>query len=141
MEPIPEGEDKKPNIVHYKVNIFGDKGVGKSSLISHIENYEKDDYTIDQNKKEDNQEISELNDFIVEPIKRVSVPINEDTTIHFSFYETNLNINDINDSIISNLDTLLVQTDCIILMWNNDANSFKNILNLINILNDRIKIK
>ena len=45
MESYPKKENaKNSDIKHYqKINIFGDSGVGKTSLISLMENYDNDD--------------------------------------------------------------------------------------------------
>ena len=65
------------------------------------------------------------------------VPINEDNDIHFLLYETILNHF---DTIKANLDTLLVQTECIIIMWDKShSNSFEKIPDLVNIIISMIK--
>ena len=99
-----------------KVNIFGDSGVGKSSFISWIENYKNKDFEIKATNPEnddDSDSVSHKISFdLVEQVKRVVYPEKENT--HFLLYETDL---DRYDSIKMNLDILLVQTECILLMW------------------------
>ena len=128
------------DIVHYqKINIFGDAGVGKSSLISLMENYNDEDFKIV--KKVSDSDISIKNSSpLVEQIKRLKITINEDDddiNLFLNIYETNL---DKYDSIKMNLDTLLLQTECIIIMWDiNKIDSFDNIPNLIATINAGIK--
>ena len=56
MESIQEVRNNNSKIVHYqKINIFGDSGVGKSSLILHMENYESDDFKLKQNELTESQ--------------------------------------------------------------------------------------
>ena len=136
MESYPVVENKNPNIKHYqKINIFGDIGVGKSSLILHMENFDDDNFQLPQNELRDSKLSSESDNpsFIVEEIKRVKVAINDDNPLYLSLYETNL---DDYDGIKMNLDTLLIQTECVILMWDNSKNdSFDNIPNLFYTIN------
>ena len=41
---------KKILIIHYqKINIFGEIGIGKPSLISHMENYDNDNFKLKEN--------------------------------------------------------------------------------------------
>jgi len=145
MELNPEKENNKySDVRHYqKINIIGDSGVGKTSLIALMENYEDDNYEIipDNLNLNTNQrtESYSYSYSIVEEIKRVTIPINEDKNLFFNLYETNL---DNYDFIKFNLDTLLLQTECIIIMWNvSGPDTFDNIPNLIRIINEGIKNK
>ena len=133
---------KKPSdndIVHYrKINIFGDAGVGKSSLISLMENYSDEDFKIVPKISDSDISIKNTSS-LVEQIKRLKIKINEDDDINLflNVYETNL---DKYDYIKMNLDTLLLQTECIIIMWDiNKIDSFDNIPNLIATINEGIK--
>ena len=124
---------KNDELVHFfKINIFGETGVGKSSLISLFENYNNNEYTIkkEQNKECDNESIdseSENISSISEEIKRIVIEFNEIRNLYFNICETNLNNY---DSIKMNLDTLLYQTECIIIIWdNNNPETFDNIPN------------
>ena len=142
MELNPEKENNKySDVRHYqKINIIGDSGVGKTSLIALMENYD-DNYEIipDNLNLYTNQrtESYSYSSSIVEEIKRVTIPINEDKNLFFNLYETNL---DNYDFIKLNLDTLLLQTECIIIMWDvSKPDTFDNIPNLIRIINEGIK--
>ena len=125
---------KKDSLVHFlKINIFGETGVGKTSLISLLENYSNDNYTIknEQKNDNDNESIDSDNELIsmFEPIKRIVIDFNEDRKLYFNLYETDLSNYDL---IKMNLDTLLYQTECIIAMWDsNNPDTFDNIPNLI----------
>ena len=125
---------KKDNLVHFlKINIFGETGVGKTSLISLLENYSNDNYTIknEQKNDNDNKSIDSDNELIsmFEPIRRIVIDFNEDRKLYFNLYETDLSNYDL---IKMNLDTLLYQTECIIAMWDsNNPDTFDNIPNLI----------
>lgn len=130
---------KKSDCVHYqKINILGDLGVGKTSLISLMENYDDQNFQIKNNLTE--SEIFDSNNFsssLVEQIKKVEIHINEENHLYFNLYETNL---DRYDSIKTNLDTLLMQTECIIIIWDKSrADTFDNIPNLIASINEGIK--
>ena len=137
----PKNENENSEIRHYqKINIFGDAGVGKSSLISYMENYNNKDFKIVPHiLKSDISNRSNVNLFsIVEQIKKIKITMNknEDINLYLNVYETNL---DRYDSIKMNLDTLLLQTECIIIMWDiSKIDSFDNIPNLIATINSSI---
>ena len=144
MEYNPESQEnnnsKKNKLEHYKkVNIFGDGGVGKSSLISLMEHYKEDNFVIKEKLSESQMSIESANETssIVEPIKKIEIPINEDNPLYLSINETNL---DDYDTIKINLDTLLLQTEFIIIMWDICKNdSFDNISNLFFTINQGMK--
>ena len=53
---------KNDEYIHYqKINIIGDEGVGKSSFISYLKNYENKEFII-QNELENNMSIESFND-------------------------------------------------------------------------------
>lgn len=135
MESVPIVQNKE--MIHFrKINIFGNSGVGKSSFISWLENYRNEDFKIE--KKLENSVLDFFKDSknLVEQVKKVIIPIDEDNHKHFLIYETNLNHF---DTIKANLDTLLVQTECILIMWdNNNSNTFEKIPDLVNIIISRI---
>ena len=71
---------------------------------------------------------------LVNQVKRIKIPINEDNPLYVSLYETNLREYDL---IKLNLDTLLLQTECVIIMWDNSKyDTFDNIYNLILTINE-----
>ena len=138
-------ENKNENnfeIKHYqKINILGDAGVGKSSLISLIEKYNDDDFQIENNNLSQTQmSIKSYNNSsssLVEQIKRVDILNIENKNLYLNLYETNL---DNYDYIKMNLDTLLLQTECIIIMWDKSRpETFDNIPNLISTIIEGIK--
>ena len=127
--------NEKDKFVHYqKINIFGEPYVGKSSFISLMENYDSDIFQLDFNSNEESFYTSSA---MVEEIKQIEIRLNEDKNLYFNVYETNI---DRIDSIRMNLDTLLFQTDCIIIMWdNNSPKTFENIPTLISTIEDCLK--
>ena len=127
--------NEKDKFVHYqKINIFGEPYVGKSSFISLMENYDSDLFQLDFNSNEESFYTSSA---MVEEIKQIEIKLNEDKNLYFNVYETNI---DRIDSIRMNLDTLLFQTDCIIIMWdNNSPKTFENIPTLISTIEDCLK--
>ena len=138
-------ENKNENnfeMKHYqKINILGDAGVGKSSLISLIEKYNDDDFQIVNNDLSQTQmSIESYNNSsssLVEQIKRVDIFNIENKNLYLNLYETNL---DNYDYIKMNLDTLLLQTECIIIMWDKSRpETFDNIPNLISTIFEGIK--
>jgi GTPase SAR1 family protein len=142
LEETPNEEEiKYKDMIHYqKINIFGEPGVGKSSLISYLENYENDKFVIkDQNAL--NKSFQSLDSNIaqcslVEQIKKIKITLIEDRNLYLNVYETNI---DRFDPIKMNLETLLFQTECIILMWDNYVKNFENIAQLINTIKDCLK--
>ena len=122
METVEEGFNKSDKIHYQKVNIFGDEGVGKTSFISYLEDYknfaiEEDALANSDMKSNDNKYL------IVDKIQKVDIKV-ENILLHLNIYETNLNKY---DSIQMNLDTLLIQTELIIVMWTlNDPESLNN---------------
>ena len=124
------------DFIHYqKINIFGESGVGKTSLISYMANYMNYDYIIKENDDKLNLGFYSDNSLsIIEQIQRVEIPINDEKTLFFNLYEINL---DYYDSIKMNLDTLLLQTECIIIMWDSSRyETFENIPNFYSIINE-----
>ena len=136
-ESPPEPGQKNSDIIHYqKINIFGEAGVGKSSLISYMDNYDNDNYKIPENDlSRSNLSIDSNNpQSLVEQIKRVKISINEKKDLFLNLYETNLDSYDI---IKNNLDTLLLQTECVIIMW--DSSKFETFDNIPNFNSTIIK--
>ena len=140
MESPPEPGQKNSDIIHYqKINIFGEAGVGKSSLISLMENFNDDNFKIKVNDLSQSQISLDSNysPFLIEQIKRVKIPINEQKDLFLNLYETNLDNYDI---IKTNLDTLLLQTECIIIMWDGSKEeTFDNIPLFFSTINKGIK--
>ncbi len=139
MESAPEIKNKSDFIHYQKINIFGEAGVGKSSLISLMENYDNDNFKI-KNDLSDSCRISKESDnesLLVEQIKRIKISINEQNPLFLNLYETNL---DNYDFIKMNLDILLLQTECIIIMWDKSKNdTFDNISNFFFTINQGMK--
>jgi GTPase SAR1 family protein len=127
--------NKSDKFVHYKkINIFGEPYVGKSSFISLMENYDSDIFQLELFEKEESFYTSSG---MVEQIKQIEINFNEDKNLYLNVYETNI---DRFDSIKMNLDTLLLQTDCVIIMWdNNSPKTFENIPPLISTIEDCLK--
>ena len=139
---ISKVPSNKVEYKHYhKINIFGETRVGKSSLISHMENYDNEIYKIKSNNL-DGSQIRQSNDSnkessLIEQIKRVEVSIDDNNTLFLSLYETSL---DNYDFIKMNLDTLLLHSECIIIMWDKSRNeTFDNITNLFYTINQEMK--
>ena len=137
MESIPKVQNKE--IIHFKkMNIFGCSGVGKSSLISLIENYNDNDdnFHIKNSLEKENPSI-DFSEYLVEQVKRVIFPINDKRNMNLLIYETNINHF---ETIKTNLDTLLFQTECILIMWDNSNSiSFDRIPDLITLIISLIK--
>ena len=138
-----EEEKNKKDMIHYqKINIFGEPGVGKSSFISYLENYGNDNFVIEE-KNELKESFQSINSNIaqsslVEQIKKIKFELNENKNLYLNVYETNI---DRFDTIKMNLETLLFQTECIIIMWDNNVKTFENIEQLINTIKDSLKNK
>jgi len=122
-------------LVHLqKINILGEQFVGKSSLISLMENYDSDSFQIDFNSNEESfYALSSL----VEEIKEIKINYNKDKYLYFNVYESNI---DNFDLIKLNLEPLLLQTECIIIIWDNNCpKTFVNIPNLISTIEFYLK--
>lgn len=128
--------NKNDEFIHYhKINIFGEPFVGKTSLISLMENYDSDIFQLEFLSKDDNSYFTSSS--MVEEVKQIKINFNEDKDLYFNVYETNL---DRFDSVKINLDTLLLQTECIIIMWdNNSPKTFSNIPTLISTIENTFK--
>ena len=129
-------EDNQNDTIHFhKINIFGDSGVGKTSLISCMENFTDDNFEIKEDLHKNSNEVSfEASSSIVEQIKKLIFNINESKKVYYNIYETSINRY---NEIKINLDVLLKQAECIIIMWNNsDTDTFDNILNLVLTIKD-----
>ena len=131
-------EIRQKDMIHYhKINIFGESDVGKTSLISLLEHYNDENFKIevDTNRNSSFNEQSS----IVEQIKKLDLKLSEDRTLYLNIYETNLNRF---DPIKINLDTLLVQTECIIIMFDNSSkNTFNNLPDLVSTIKTTLKNK
>ena len=138
MESMPVVQNKE--MVHFrKINIFGYSGVGKSSFISWLENYNNNEFKIKKDIENSLLDSFKVSKNLVEQVKRIIIPLGENNDKHFLLYESNLNYF---DTIKANLDTLLIQTECILIMWdNNHSNTFEKIPDLINLIISMIKEK
>ena len=125
--------NKYDEYVHFqKINIFGMQYVGKSSLISLMENYDSDIFQLDFNSKKES-----LSFEYVEQVKQIEINFNENKNLYFNVYESNL---DRFDLIKMNLQILLIQTECIIIMWDNSSpKTFELIPELISTIEDILK--
>ena len=118
MNKIPEDElanyIKKYNLCHFKkVNLIGASNVGKKTLLSYIEYYSEK--AIGYEFKEKTENIKKDNPFLVELIKRMSITYNETKRLDINLYITN--IDELNlDLIKDNIETLLLNSECIIFM-------------------------
>ena len=124
------------NYAHFqKIVVLGENGVGKSSFISSIENFENSNNHEINNIDKINNNLSSKdpigNYLLVEEIKKINVKINEFRTIHYNFYKINT---DKFDLIKTNLDTLLFQVECIVFIYRNKE-TFDNIPKFINSIN------
>ena len=132
--------NKKDELVYYqKINIFGEPGVGKSTLISYMEKYNSKDLIIEDDNLENEEESFIASSSLVEEVKRIQIELNENRNLYLNIYETNINRY---DTIKMNLDTLLNQTECVIIMWeNNYPETFENIPGFVLTLENCIKQK
>lgn len=137
MESNPENIPKSYEIHYKKINIFGDSGVGKSSLIYCMEKYEENNFQFKTDSNRGSKDLDNHSPLIVEQVKKISYKINDSRKVYYNIYETNLNRY---DTIKMNLDTLLLQTECIIIMWDNsDTETFDNIPKLVSTIDSSIK--
>ena len=129
---------RQNDMIHYhKIIIFGEPDVGKTSLISLFEHFDDDSFKIEVDTSR-NSSFNEQSS-IVEQIKKIHIKLNEDRTLYLNIYETNLNRY---DPVKMNLDTLLVQTKCIIIMFDNSfKRTFDNLPDLVSTIKTTLKNK
>ena len=90
-----EDQIKNKDIIHYqKINIFGEPGVGKTSLISFLENYENDNFVIEeQNELRNSFQSRDSNipeSSLVEQIKKIKIELNEDKNLYLKQIQIDL---------------------------------------------------
>ena len=132
MNKIPEDElanyIKKYNLCHFKkVNLLGLSNVGKKNLLSYIEHFSNKEIDFEFNDK---IEISNNNNkSLVETVKKISITYYETKKLDINLYITN--IDDL-EYIKENLDILLSNSECIILMIDiSSAESFTSVSELL----------
>ena len=135
------GQD--PTLVHFqKINIFGETGVGKSTIISLMKNYNELGNEINLKIGRRDSRLTENSDFfdfslIEEDVSSVNLNLKDNKFLNFNLYETNL---DNIDKIQIYLHILLMQTECVIIVWDKyNRNTFKNIPRLVNVIEQDIK--
>lgn len=105
-----------------------------------MNNYNNNDFQININNLNESQisiKSTNSSNALVEEIKKVKILINGNQTLYYLLYETNL---DRYDLIKTNIETILLQTECIIIMWDkSNSETFDNIPNLISTINEGIK--
>ena len=142
METTEPEIGQDPSLVHFqKINIFGESGVGKSTIISLMKNFDKleDEINIKDERKE--SRLTENSDFfnislVEEDVSSVTINL-QSIILNFNLYETNL---DNIDKIQPYLHILLMQTECVIIVWDKyNRNTFKNIPRLVNVIEQDIQ--
>jgi hypothetical protein len=82
--------------------------------------------------------IKNLNNSDYDIPNKIKIELNKENYLYLNVYETNI---DRFDTIKMNLETLLFQTECIIIMWDNNVKTFENIISLIRTIIDCLKNK
>ena len=143
MAKIPEEElenyIKEYNLRHFKkVNLIGPSNVGKKTFLSYIEHYidKEKDFEFSDNIKNANTDIID-DPILVEKIKKLSITYYDTKKLDINLYLSNLdNIDNIKD----NLDILLSNSECIIVMIDiSSAETFSTISEIIPLINTHMK--
>ena len=127
------------NIAHYKkVNLFGSSKVGKKTLISYIQHFSNNeiDFEIKNDDSEENIDNKEnLN--LVEDVKKISIKYYDTRRLDINLYITKT---DNKDLISENLDTILLNSECVIFMIDiTSTNSFKEVSELMPLVYEKMK--
>ena len=127
------------NIAHFKkVNLFGSSKVGKKTLISYIQHFSNNeiDFEIKNDDSEENIDNKEnLN--LVEEVKKISIKYYDTRRLDINLYITKT---DNKDLISENLDTILLNSECVIFMIDiTSTNSFKEVSELMPLVYEKMK--
>ena len=127
------------NIAHFKkVNLFGSSKVGKKTLISYIQHFSNNeiDFEIKNDDNEENIDNKEnLN--LVEDVKKISIKYYDTRRLDINLYITKT---DNKDLISENLDTILLNSECVIFMIDiTSTNSFKEVSELMPLVYEKMK--
>ena len=127
------------NIAHFKkVNLFGSSNVGKKTLISYIQHFSNNeiDFEIKNDDSEENIDNKEnLN--LVEDVKKISIKYYDTRRLDINLYITKT---DNKDLISENLDTILLNSECVIFMIDiTSTNSFKEVSELMPLVYEKMK--
>ena len=127
------------NIAHFKkVNLFGSSKVGKKTLISYIQHFSNNeiDFEIKNDDIEENIDNKEnLN--LVEDVKKISIKYYDTRRLDINLYITKT---DNKDLISENLDTILLNSECVIFMIDiTSTNSFKEVSELMPLVYEKMK--
>ena len=143
MTKIPEEELEKYikdyNLCHFKkVNLFGPSNVGKKTLLSYIKHYvdKGNDFEFKDNIQNSTTNTNN-NSLLVEKIEKISLTYCETKKLDINLYISN--IDDI-DKIKDNLETLLSNSECIIVMIDiSRAETFAAICEIIPLIYTEMK--
>ena len=143
MTKIPEEELEKYikdyNLCHFKkVNLFGPSNVGKKTLLSYIKHYvdKGNDFEFKDNIQNSTTNTNN-NSLLVEKIEKISLTYHETKKLDINLYISN--IDDI-DKIKDNLETLLSNSECIIVMIDiSRAETFAAICEIIPLIYTEMK--
>ena len=143
MTKIPEEELEKYikdyNLCHFKkVNLFGPSNVGKKTLLSYIKHYvdKGNDFEFKDNIQNSTTNTNN-NSLLVEKIEKISLTYYETKKLDINLYISN--IDDI-DKIKDNLETLLSNSECIIVMIDiSRAETFAAICEIIPLIYTEMK--
>ena len=127
------------NIAHFKkVNLFGSSKVGKKTLISYIQHFSNNeiDFEIKNDDSEENIDNKEnLN--LVEDVKKIPIKYYDTRRLDINLYITKT---DNKDLISENLDTILLNSECVIFMIDiTSTNSFKEVSELMPLVYEKMK--
>ena len=127
------------NIAHFKkVNLFGSSKVGKKTLISYIQHFSNNeiDFEIKNDDSEENIDNKEnLN--LVEDVKKISIKYYDTRRLDINLY---ISKTDNKDLISENLDTILLNSECVIFMIDiTSTNSFKEVSELMPLVYEKMK--
>ena len=125
----------------HKINIFGNTGVGKKTLLKQLNKFNNPNYSEKEFEFNNENDINDSQKIIEQPIQQLIIPLNNEKFLYLNIYITNLDdinfIKDKNKYILYNSEIIVLMIDI------TNSNSFQTIKQYLEFIipkNDSIEI-